>query len=244
MVLGVVVMGCVLSGKGDVGGSDESNRCELSRLSQGSQSWFSMPALWEQEAVDALRNEPTLGNDDSDLRLNRLRGTAQNLRVAGTPERAQGSGQAGKGATVEDKVDGFLRPTGTERMEPTDESGNLWLISHYTAGVNFGGTSYPFGSATASGLPAQPGVVACGPSYRRDRDHLIHVVIGGWDMVCADTGNPSYVYDGVADIWCEGESWGPTDAQYAGEWWYGLPCPNPCEVEAQGRCWATVRVIQ
>jgi len=128
-----------------------------------------------------------------------------------------------------------------ERGSPTAVAGavgELWLISHYTAGANWGGTSYPFGSLTATGVPAQPGVVACGPSYVRK-----HVVIGGWDMVCADTGNPTYVYDGVADIWCEGESWGPTDPQYAGEWWYGLPCPAPCEVEREGHCWARVEVM-
>jgi len=114
----------------------------------------------------------------------------------------------------------------------------FWLISHYTAGVNYGNSSYPFGSATATGIPAQPGVVACGPSYLRK-----HVVIGGWEMVCADTGNPAYVYDGVADIWCESfDSWGPRAC--TDEWWCGLPCPAPCEVEIEGRCWAKARVME
>jgi len=134
--------------------------------------------------------------------------------------------------------------TNHSRGAPTHQegAGELWLISHYTAGLNWGGTSYPFGSATATGIPAQPGVVACGPSYVRK-----HVVIAGWEMVCADTGNPAYVYDGVADIWCEEApgSWGPTDPQYAGEWWYGLPCPAPCEWQNEaGRCFAKARVVR
>jgi hypothetical protein len=119
-------------------------------------------------------------------------------------------------------------------------SGELWLISHYTAGANFGGTSYSFGSPTASGIPAQPGVVACGSSYLGEA-----ITIAGWDMLCADTGNPYYVYDGVADIWCQEApgSWGPTDPQYAGEWWYGLRCPAPCEWQDEaGRCWAVAEV--
>jgi len=116
----------------------------------------------------------------------------------------------------------------------------FWLISHYTAGANYGGTSYPYGSATASGIPAQPGVVACGSGYLGKV-----VTIAGWDMLCADTGNPQFVYDGVADIWCEGESWGPTDPQYAGEWWYGLPCPAPCEWQDEaGRCFARAEVVR
>jgi hypothetical protein len=53
VVLGLVATVGVLSCKGIVEVSDESNRCELPRLSQSSQPWFPMPPLWEQEALDA-----------------------------------------------------------------------------------------------------------------------------------------------------------------------------------------------
>jgi hypothetical protein len=114
--------------------------------------------------------------------------------------------------------------------------GELWLISHYTAGANYGNASYPYGSPTASGIPAQPGVVACGVGYLRKTIRL-----AGWNMVCADTGNPNYVYEGVADIWCYSfDSWGPTEPEFSNEWWYGLRCPSPCEAEINGRCYARV----
>jgi len=137
----------------------------------------------------------------------------------------------------EEAIDASLNRRDTE----TGSTGELWLISHYTAGANFGGSSYPFGSPTASGIPAQPGVVACGSSYLGEA-----ITIAGWDMLCADTGNPYYVYDGVADIWCQETPgfWGPTDPQYANEWWYGLPCPAPCEWQDEtGRCFAQATVI-
>ena len=131
---------------------------------------------------------------------------------------------------------------GTSDMPPADAGGEvidgeLWLISHYTAKINWGYSTYPYGSPTASGIPAQPGVVACGASYLGKT-----IVLAGWEMSCADTGNPAYVYDGVADIWCEGETWGPPNCTT--EWWCGLPCPAPCEWEIGGRCYVKVRVVR
>lgn len=158
---------------------------------------------------------------------------------------ALGSGMEGWGvgdsATPEGEIDGEQGIADTAHAEETAGMGELWLISHYTAGANYGNTTYPYGSPTASGLPAEPGVVACGPGYLG-----MGVQIAGWNMLCADTGNPAYVYDGVADIWCEEAPgfWGPTDPQYAGEWWYGLPCPAPCEVEIEGRCYARVEIVR
>jgi hypothetical protein len=123
-----------------------------------------------------------------------------------------------------------------------DSAGNgaLWLMSHYTGGQNWGNTTYPYGSAVAlPGEFARPGIVACSPDLLGAR-----VEIAGLGFLCGDTG--SMVGPRVGDIWCEEApgSWGPTDPEYASEWWYGLPCPNPCEAEINGRCYATVRVLR
>ena len=118
------------------------------------------------------------------------------------------------------------------------EVDGLWLMSHYTClEENYGGTHYcPWGNRTASGTIVEPGVAACSPDLLGKT-----VQVGGWGFRCDDTG--SLVRDRTLDIHCYSfQSWGPTDAQYAGEWWYGLPCPDPCEVEIEGRCYSEVRV--
>ena len=271
--------------------SDESNRSELPRLSQDSQSWFPMPTLWEQEALDG---QPSFLDDNPQWRLRVDLARSLALRVAGAPERTQGDGETVRSLGVEEvQVDERLAvlPVGVvERLatrtvvqeeNPASVLGNtygagqvgpapedavdgrsiaggnsgfsvqvvaeLWLMSHYTAGANWGNSTYPYGSPTASGLPVGPGMAACGVEYLGQM-----VRVGGWDFLCADTG--SLVTSSVLDLWCEGESWGPTDpyfivsespVQYAkDQWWWGLPCPAPCEQEIDGRCYAKVRVME
>ena len=243
MVLAVIVTATIpgLSGRPGIQEVSDDNRI-MGMCEQG--LWASQPrldallsSLWSQETLDG---QPSFLDDSPQWRNRADLALSLALRVAGETSQAQGGGQASAG--FEGAVDAGTSETGAS-------TGELWLISHYTAGANWGNTTYPFGSPTASGVPAQPGVVACGASYL-GRD----VVIAGWRMACADTGNPSYVYDGVADIWCEGESWGPTDPFFVvstnpdtyakDQWWYGLPCPAPCDQEIEGRCYAEVRVSE
>jgi len=221
--------------------------------------------LWQEEALDAGQSRPAFlvcgecrlfGSCDDFARQDAVRVASERVVAAeATPSTiATGiTGLAGQPPSP-DLLSAPKEVIDAERGSPTAVAGavgELWLISHYTAGANFGGTSYPFGSPTASGIPAQPGVVACGSSYLGEA-----ITIAGWDMLCADTGNPYYVYDGVADIWCEETPgfWGPTDPlfvvstspiEYAkDQWWYGLPCPAPCEWQDEtGRCFAQATVI-
>jgi hypothetical protein len=135
--------------------------------------------------------------------------------------------------------DGSPGPASAEGLNGAGD-GTLCLMSHYTAGWNYGDSSYPYGSPVAlPGEFARPGVVACSPDLLGAR-----VEIAGLDLLCADTG--SMVGPRVVDIWCQEApgSWGPTGPEYAGEWWYGLACPNPCEVEIDGRCYAEVEVVR
>ena len=125
-----------------------------------------------------------------------------------------------------------LQPIPTEsRAEEAPRSG-LWLTRTYRCLDDSTG-AYCFPDLTASGVPVQPGVAACEPGAMGGVYEA-----GGRLWTCADTGLFSG-YD-VLEIWCHSiDHWG-----YPGSPEYEEPCPNLCEVEIEGRCYAEVRVVK